>query len=89
MISTTNPPLDTCPHCGNAHSGQCPRVKAIEYYPDGKIKRVEYKEDAPVPYADWTYRPYPWYPYPFMPTYPTWTSTTSGNTSEFDFTVVQ
>jgi hypothetical protein len=32
-----------CPHCGRIHEGQrCPAVKAIEYYPDGKIKRVEY-----------------------------------------------
>lgn len=33
-----------CPHCGSMpHSGVCPSVKAIEYYPDGTVKRVEYK----------------------------------------------
>ena len=31
-----------CPHCGNWHSGQCPRIKAIELHPDGTVKRVEY-----------------------------------------------
>lgn len=40
-----------CGHCGMFHSsGACPRVKAIEYYPDGSIKRVEYhppNADAP------------------------------------------
>ena len=33
-----------CEHCGamRGHAGMCPRVKAIEYYEDGKVKRVEY-----------------------------------------------
>lgn len=33
----------TCPYCGVTHFGNqlCPRVTAIEYYPDGSIKRVE------------------------------------------------
>lgn len=37
-----------CPHCGNlAHEvGQCPRVRAVEYYKDGTLKRVEYHEPA-------------------------------------------
>lgn len=38
--------LKPCPHCGNAHAGNCQRIKAIEYYRDGSIKRVEYH--APV-----------------------------------------
>ena len=33
-----------CGHCGCYHSGPCPRVKAIEYFQDGRIKRVEYNE---------------------------------------------
>ena len=33
-----------CPHCGMGHTGACPRVRAVEYYPDGQIKRVEYFE---------------------------------------------
>jgi hypothetical protein len=31
-----------CPHCGNFHTGQCPRIKAIEYHDCGTIRRVEY-----------------------------------------------
>ena len=34
-----------CPWCGGAHEaehpGECPRVEAVEYYPNGAIKRVE------------------------------------------------
>jgi hypothetical protein len=29
------------------HDGECPRVKAFEYYPDGRIKRVELFELNP------------------------------------------
>lgn len=34
-----------CKFCGaiGAHPGVCPTVKAIEYHPDGSIKRVEFK----------------------------------------------
>lgn len=39
----------TCGHCGMIHQGQCPRIKAIEYYPDGiSVKRVEYHESRPI-----------------------------------------
>jgi len=31
-----------CDHCSAYHVGRCPRIKAIEYYPDGAVKRVEY-----------------------------------------------
>jgi hypothetical protein len=37
-----------CPHCGMGHTGTCPRIKAIDYYPDGTTKRVEYHEPKPV-----------------------------------------
>lgn len=32
-----------CPYCGpgNIHLGLCPRIVAIEYHPNGQIKRVE------------------------------------------------
>jgi len=36
-----------CGHCGSWHGPACPRVKAIEYYPDGTIKRVEYNDFPP------------------------------------------
>jgi hypothetical protein len=32
---------DPCPHCGGHHGPPCP-VKAIEYFPDGNIKRIEF-----------------------------------------------
>lgn len=31
-----------CCHCGCYHTGVCPKIKAIEYHPDGTIKRIEY-----------------------------------------------
>ncbi len=38
-----------CPYCSGEHQkidhgGPCPKVKSIEYYPDGTIKKVEFKE---------------------------------------------
>jgi hypothetical protein len=31
-----------CPYCGlYGHTGVCPRVASIEYYPNGTVKRVE------------------------------------------------
>lgn len=38
-----NGDLNHCHHCGSFHQGGCPRVKAIEYYPDGTVRRVEYR----------------------------------------------
>lgn len=36
-----------CQYCGLfRHPGVCPTVKAIEYHPDGTIKRVEFKTPA-------------------------------------------
>jgi hypothetical protein len=32
----------TCEHCDNFHTGQCPRIKAIEYRQDGSVRRIEY-----------------------------------------------
>lgn len=31
-----------CGHCGMYHGPICPRIKAIEYYEWGGVKRVEY-----------------------------------------------
>jgi hypothetical protein len=36
---------EACPHCGEPlrlHKGICWKVKAIEYFENGTIKRVEY-----------------------------------------------
>jgi hypothetical protein len=37
--------LKKCMHCDNYHSGVCSKIKSIEYYPDGTIKKVEYHQD--------------------------------------------
>lgn len=39
----------TCPYCSSPtratfHNGPCPRVKAIEYHPNGAVKRVEFHD---------------------------------------------
>jgi hypothetical protein len=39
--------LGACPHCSGPysaifHGGPCPRIRAIEYHPDGTVKRVEF-----------------------------------------------
>lgn len=39
-----------CPYCNNGifavyHRGICPKVKSIEYFPDGRTKKVEFKDD--------------------------------------------
>lgn len=34
-------PYCSTPHSGVIHGGPCPRVKAIEYHPNGSVKRVE------------------------------------------------
>jgi hypothetical protein len=31
-----------CGYCGMIHGPRCPSVQAIEYYPDGSVKRVEF-----------------------------------------------
>lgn len=33
-----------CQHCGLIHSSTCPRIKAIDYFQDGTIKRVEFHQ---------------------------------------------
>jgi hypothetical protein len=38
--TSTSPGM--CPWCAGFHVGVCPRVKLIEYYPDGGIKKVEF-----------------------------------------------
>ena len=42
--------MNKCPYCSCFHEGTCTRVKAIEYHPDGTVKRVEF-------YTPMDYRP--------------------------------
>jgi len=57
-----------CQFCGQDHGVQCPAVKAIEYFPNGKVKRVEFKSAAdyvPMPYPlPYTQPIQPWQPLP-------------------------
>lgn len=39
-----------CEHCGNWHNGICPRISSIEYYPDGQIERINFRNSF------WPYR---------------------------------
>ena len=52
--TTTMPPMNqipgACPWCSSTysatfHSGRCPKVRAIEYHPDGRVKRVEFNPE--------------------------------------------
>lgn len=38
----------TCSYCGMIHHGTCPKVKAIDYFPDGTVKRVEFHKPEPL-----------------------------------------
>lgn len=41
--------IQTCQYCGTIHEAICPRIKSIEYHPDGTtVRRIEFF--AP---ADW------------------------------------
>jgi hypothetical protein len=42
-------PMKECPYCSSDltkiyHMGQCPKIKSIEYYPDGKTRKIEFTE---------------------------------------------
>lgn len=47
------------------HSVQCPSVKAIEYHPNGKVRRVEFKTAADY---------WPWHATPALPNPLPWPS---------------
>lgn len=36
-----------CQYCGNIHGGMCPRIKTIEYYANGQVKRIEFRDQDP------------------------------------------
>lgn len=40
MSSTSAPELKPCTYCGAYHSAICPRIESIEYFPNGRVKRV-------------------------------------------------
>jgi hypothetical protein len=38
--------MQKCQICGTEHEFKCVLVKAVEFYPDGRMKRVEYLTPA-------------------------------------------
>lgn len=80
QTQTPPPPNPSpCQWCNQAHSGVCPHVAAIEYFPNGKIRRVEFRRMAdhlaplnpgplrpipPVTSKPPATAPWPWEPYP-------------------------
>lgn len=40
---TTTVTVESCAYCGAGHSTICPRIKEIEYHPNGSVKRVALK----------------------------------------------
>lgn len=48
VTATTAPPPGTCRWCGMIHGPRCYAVAAIEYHPDGTVKRVEFVPPQPV-----------------------------------------
>ena len=68
-----------CQHCGQWHGKLCPQVKAIEYHPDGRVKRIEYVTSAdfgraplPMPLPPGYVLPPP--PPPWIPNTPVFTT---------------
>lgn len=45
-----------CGFCGKMHGVRCPEVKAIEYYENGTIKRVEYTVESDYSISPATFR---------------------------------
>lgn len=51
-IETTK--SSACPYCSGPydifHYGRlCPKIKSVEYYPTGKLKRVEFRDENVLP----------------------------------------
>lgn len=49
MSGTVGMPGLQCGWCGAHHTGSCPRVKSLEFYPDGSVRRVEFHVVGDVP----------------------------------------
>jgi hypothetical protein len=63
--------MTKCQWCEKDHGLICPEIKAIEYHPDGMVKRVEFMTFADKMYPFLVPQPLPVYPsQPPIPTYP-------------------
>lgn len=40
--------LAQCQWCGIWHGPRCPQVQAVEYHPDGTVRRVEFIKPEPI-----------------------------------------
>ncbi len=72
-MTSSIPGYNKCPHCDALHGGPvCPYVKAIEYYQNGNVKRVEYHTTPPRPYETpmMPTIPQPMFPSPWYPGLP-------------------
>lgn len=51
---TTSAKMDDakCGYCKGWHLGPCPYVKAIEFHPDGSVRRVEFRDYGTAMLAD-------------------------------------
>jgi hypothetical protein len=39
----------SCPYCGFVHKTTCPRIKSLEYHPDGvTVKRITFHDPQPL-----------------------------------------
>lgn len=46
--------LQQCGHCGMYHTDTvCPKIKSIEYFDNGRVKKVEYKDESISPMETW------------------------------------
>jgi hypothetical protein len=44
MSQTQKTSMHACEHCGDYHGGVCPLVASVEYYENGAVKKVSYKD---------------------------------------------
>lgn len=53
----------SCEYCGGSHTYLCPRIKIIEYYPDGAVKQIEFRQDwqLPLSFEEMERRQEEWY----------------------------
>ena len=48
FLQIHNVNAESCRYCGAIHGGvQCSRISAIEYFPDGTVKRIEFHNPNP------------------------------------------
>jgi hypothetical protein len=50
--------MEKCKICGTEHEFKCVLVKAVELYPDGALKRIEYLTPSDMPQR----QPHPIFP---------------------------